>query len=39
MFNNAHTIVISHYCTEMYPECLIAAWDALILLLDAEHNE
>ena len=26
-------------CTEMYPECVIASWDALILLLDAENIE
>ena len=25
--------------TEMYPECVIASWDALILLLDAENIE
>ena len=25
--------------TEMYPECVIAYWDALILLLDAENIE
>ena len=24
---------------EMYPECVIASWDALILLLDAENIE
>ena len=24
---------------EMYPECAIASWDALILLLDAENIE
>ena len=23
----------------MYPECVIASWDALILLLDAENTE
>ena len=26
-------------CPEMYPECVIASWDALILLLDAENIE
>ena len=25
--------------TEMYPECVIASWDALVLLLDAENIE
>ena len=25
--------------TEMYPECVIASWDTLILLLDAENIE
>ena len=25
--------------SEMYPECVIASWDALILLLDAENIE
>ena len=29
---------IIHYA-EMYPECVIASWDALILLLDAENIE
>ena len=24
---------------EMYPECVIASWDALIVLLDAENIE
>ena len=25
--------------SEMYPECVIVSWDALILLLDAENIE
>ena len=25
--------------SEMYPECVIASWDALVFLLDAENIE
>ena len=42
--NNAIMIlfVSLSYCvmkSVMYPECVIASWDALILLLDAENIE
>ena len=32
-------VVYSYSSAEMYPECVIASWDALILLLDAENIE
>ena len=32
-------IYFSHPYTEMYPECVIASWDALVFLLDAQNIE